>query len=241
MYYIEIHSVEGIKEYFDNGGDPNEVIDGIPLFTTMVEMYLRSPVFKECIKLFIDQGLVFEDKALLAVLSDDAEILKEELGKNKNIVNKRYSIFNNTFTSLENSTLLHYCAEYNHPECAKVLVAHGADVNAQAGLDGNGFGGHTPIFHAVAQHNNNSIDMLHFLLENGADPLHSIKGLIWGKGYEWETFIPALNPLSYAMMGLLPQIHRDPEMIAGNISMLLKYAYGIDYELPNVPNVYLNS
>jgi len=240
LYDIEVHSTEGIKRYFNNGGSPNEVHNGVPLFTTMVEMYLRSSRFKECIRVFIEFGLNFTDKALLAVLSDDSEKLQEEIKADGNIANKRYSVFNNTFTPLTGATLLHYCAEYNHVKCAKVLMQGGADANAEANLDENGFGGHTPIFHAVCQHNNNSVEVLHFLIEHSADVLITVKGLIWGKGYEWETFVPAVNPISYTMMGLLPQIHRDQAMIAGNISLLLKYAYGIEYVLPNIPNAYLN-
>ncbi|MEO8402982.1 MAG: ankyrin repeat domain-containing protein [Chitinophagaceae bacterium] len=241
LYDIEVHSVEGIKNYFTNGGDPNESINNVPLFTTMVEMYQRSPRFKECVKLFIDHGLNFDDEALLAVLADDAVKLESLISADKNIVNKRYSKHNNTFTSLSDTTLLHYCAEYNHVDCAKILISHGADTNARAGVDENGFGGHTPIFHTVAQNGNNSIDMLHLLAENGADLLLTLKGLIWGKGYEWETFIPSISPISYAMMGLLPQMHRNPLQIADNISLLLNFAYKMEYKLPNIPNKYLKS
>ena len=81
--------------------------------------------------------------------------------------------------------------------------------------------------------------MLHFLLENHADLSHTVKGLIWGRGYEWETFIPAVNPISYAMMGLLPMMHRRQDTVAEVVSLLIKYAYEIDYKPPNVPNAYL--
>ena len=81
--------------------------------------------------------------------------------------------------------------------------------------------------------------MLQFLLENKADLTHTVKGLIWGKGYEWETFIPAVNPISYAVMGLLPQMHRKEKTIADVVSLLIKHAYGIDYMPPNVPCKYL--
>jgi hypothetical protein len=121
-----------------------------------------------------------------------------------------------------------------------MLLRHGADINAKAALDGNGFGGHTPIFHTVNQILNNSEEMLHFLLENGADLSVTVKGLIWGQGYEWETFIPAVNPISYAMMGLLPQMHRKDVIVTETVSLLLKYAYNIDYIPGNVPNKYLN-
>lgn len=81
--------------------------------------------------------------------------------------------------------------------------------------------------------------MLLFLLEHAADLSITVKGLVWGKGYEWETFIPAVNPISYAMMGSLPQMHRKEETVARVVSLLIKYAYGIDYTPANVPNAYV--
>lgn len=239
LYDIETHSADGIRRYFEQGGNPNEIHDGVPLFTTMVEMYLRSPWFKDCVQAFIDAGLNFDDQALLAVFIDDAEKLKELIGNDPAIISKTYSLYNNTYTPLTGGNLLHFCAEYNSVACAKALVAAGADVNVKAALDEHGFGGHTPIFHTVNQNLNNSADMLHFLLGNGADLQITVRGLIWGKGYEWETFIPAVNPISYAMMGFLPQMHRKEKTVAETVSLLIKYAYGIDYTPPNIPCKYL--
>jgi hypothetical protein len=241
LYDIEVHAAEGIRQYFEDGGNPNETHSGEPLFTTMVEMYTRTPRFKDCVKEFINAGLEFDDKAVLAVLADDADKLKENISNAPAIALNSYPLFNNTYTPLTGGTLLHLCAEYNSLACAQVLLACGADVNAKAGLDENGFGGHTPVFHTVNQNSNNSADMLNFLLANGADLSVTVKGLIWGKGYEWETFIPAINPVSYAMMGLLPQMHREEKIVAAVVSLLIKHAYGIDYTPPNVPCAYLKS
>jgi hypothetical protein len=240
LYAIEVHSIDGIYKYFEEGGSPNDILpDGMPLFTMMIEMYTRTPRFKDCVKAFINRGLEFEDKALLAVFTDDAKKLEEMVDKEPTLLSKTWSLFNNTYTPLTGGALLHFCAEYNSIGCAKVLVKHGADIDAKAGLDEYGFGGHTPIFHAVNQNSNNSTDMLQFLLENHADLAVTVKGLIWGKGYEWETFIPAVNPVSYAMMGLLPQMHRKQETVAQVVSLLIKHAYGINYTPTNVPNAYL--
>jgi hypothetical protein len=41
------------------------------------------------------------------------------------------------------------------------------------------------------------------------------------------------------MMGLLPQMHRDEKTVAGIVSLLLKYAYAINYTPQNVPCAYL--
>ncbi|MCQ6960185.1 ankyrin repeat domain-containing protein [Mucilaginibacter aquariorum] len=237
---IEIQSVTGIQECFDNGISPNDQFRGKPLIYEVLTEYPRGPKFKQCVKVFVDNGLQFEDKILLATLLDEAAWLNDQLKTEPQKINIRYSI-DCAFTPLHDVTLLHICAEYNHINCAKILVEHGADINAKAGYDEHGFGGHTPIFHTVNQHANASVDVMDFLLSRSVDLEITVKGLIWGKGYDWETFIPSVNPISYAMMGLLPQFQRKEDLIYANVSKLLKAAYGIDYLPENVPNKYLNS
>ncbi|MEO7394127.1 MAG: ankyrin repeat domain-containing protein, partial [Chitinophagaceae bacterium] len=153
-------------------------------------------------------------------------------------ISKKYSL-RCAYTPLHEVTLLHICAEFNHVACAEVLVNHGADINAAAGVDENGFGGQTPIFHTVNQNANQSIDMLHFLLSKDVETRITVPGLIWGNGYDWETLIPAVNPINYAMIGLLPQMHRDEITISQTVSILLKYTFKIDYISSNTPNTYL--
>jgi hypothetical protein len=153
----------------------------------MVEMYTRTPRFKDCVKAFVQAGLVFEHQSLLAVFLDDAEKLRRIIAESPDVIKESFSLFDNTYTPLLGATLLHYCAEYNAKDCGRLLIQSGADVNAKAGFDENGFGGHTPIFHTVNQNSNNSMDMLNILLEHSADLTRTVKGLIWGKGYEWET------------------------------------------------------
>ncbi len=237
---FEIHSVDGIKECFKNGVDPNQLYNDKPLIYTLINMYLRGPQFKNCIKAFVDFGLQFDDKVLLAVLLDDATSLDKLLTDNKALVFKKYSL-DCTFTPLYEASLLHICAEYNHLECVKTLVKHGADINAKAGIDNNCFGGQTPIFHTVNQYANTCIDVMKFLVYNNADLSLTIRGLIWGKGYEWESFIPSVNPISYAMMGLLRQFQRTEEQVYEVVSILLKAEHDINYFPPNVPNKYLKS
>ena len=235
---FETHSPSEIQKAFDNGISPNDVHNGKPLINSLIEMYTRGPRFKECIKVFVDNGLIFEDKALLAVLLDDAEMLNKILNKDKAAEKNNYT-FNGTFTPLKDVSLLHICAEYNHTNCASILVTHGADINVEAGIDENGFGGQTPIFHTVNQDANKSLDMLKFLLNHKANLDITVKGLIWGKGYDWETYIPSVNPISYAMMGLLRQFQRTEEDIYEVVQLLMKAKYGIEYPPLNIPNKYL--
>jgi Ankyrin repeats (3 copies) len=237
---FEIHSAEGIAECFENGIDPNREFDGKPLIYELINMYFRGTGFRECIKVFVDYGVEFEDPALLAVLLDDDVSLDSQMSENQALLTKKYSLAC-TFTPLFEASLLHICAEYNHLECAKVLIKHGADADAKAGIDENGFGGQTPIFHTVNQDANKCLDMLKYLVSNNADLELTVKGLIWGKGYEWETFIPSVNPISYAMMGLLRQFQRTEPQIYEVVSILQKARYEKDYFPTNVPNRYLKT
>lgn len=236
---IELHSVEGIRKCFEHGVSPNAPFRGEPLIYELTSEYTRSPRFKECVKAFVDRGLELEDKFLQAVLLDDAHTLDSLLEASPDSLNYRYTL-RCAYTPLFQVSLLHICAEFNHLNCAKVLVIRGIDINLKAGVDEHGFGGQTPIFHTVNQNSNQSVDMMGYLLSLGADLELTVPGLIWGKGYEWETFIPAVNPISYAMMGLLPQMHREEKTVSMIVSDLLRTAYGIEYTSPNIPNAYLN-
>jgi Ankyrin repeat len=240
IYAIEIHSAEGIRECFSGGLNPNISYKGRPLFDELTGQYLRGSQFKACVKAFVDYGLNFPDETLLAVLLDDAAALANYLAIDSSIVDRRYSM-KSAFTPLHEVTLLHICAEFNHVSCAELLMQHDADINAFAGVDENGFGRQTPIFHTVNQILNQSAEMLRLLLSREADLQHTVAGLIWGKQYDWETFIPSVNPISYAMMGLLPQMHRNEKMVAETVSLLMQKAYGIAYSAANVPNRYLQA
>lgn len=236
---IELHSVQGIKTCFEHGVNPNDLFRKQPLIYELISEYTRTPRFRDCVKVFVDCGLHFEDGALLSVLLNDPIALAKEIVAKPDVVSLRYTL-KCAYTPLHEATLLHICAEFNHVECAEVLLEHGADINARAGIDEYGFGAQTPIFHTVNQNSNNSADILSYLLTNSADLKITVAGIIWGRGYAWETLIPAVNPVSYAMMGLLPQMHRDERVVSQVVSTLLKHSYGIEYTPGNVPNAYLH-
>ena len=46
-------------------------------------------------------------------------------------------------------------------------------------------------------------------------------------------------PLSYLMMGLLPQMHRDEAVIQETIVYLIQHKFNVVYPLINVPKIYL--
>ncbi|HEY9044818.1 MAG TPA: hypothetical protein VIN08_02940 [Ohtaekwangia sp.] len=237
---IELHSIEGIRACFAKGVSANAVFRNEPLLYELTSEYTRTPRFKECVKAFVDHGLVFDDGVLLAVLLNDAPALSQHLQHNPAAAFSKYTL-RCAYTPLHEASLLHICAELNHVACAEVLVQAGVPVNIAAGIDEHGFGGQTPIFHTVNQNSNNSAAMMQFLLEKSADLKLTVPGLIWGKGYPWETLIPSVNAISYAMMGLLPQMHRDERTTVKTVAILLKQAYGIEYTPRNIPNDYLQN
>lgn len=69
-------------------------------------------------------------------------------------------------------TLLHMAVEFCDMEMVEWLLERGADVNAPAGTDPEGYGGWTPLFHAMASLHvpRDFTHMADLLLEHGADP-----------------------------------------------------------------------
>src|SRR5436190_24262903 len=88
---FELHNPDDIKACFENGIDPNQILDDKPLIYGLINMYSRGPMFKQCVIAFVDHGSQFEDKVLLAVLLDDATTLDCLLTADKNALTKKYS------------------------------------------------------------------------------------------------------------------------------------------------------
>ena len=144
-----------------------------------------------------------------------------------------------SFTSLVDVSLLHVAAEYGNLNAARALIELGADVNAAAGVDEYGLNGHTPLFHTVNSNGNRSVPIMRLLVEAGADCDVRLDGIHWGKGYEWETTFFDVTPISYAQIGLMPQVHRNESDIYSNIKFLLEASGRKIPPLDNVPNRYL--
>lgn len=235
---IELHDPYKIDNLFKKGLDPHSIIDGKSLIEHLIWMYTRSERFTECVDIMRTNGVSFPDQMLAYLLVDDPFGFSNFLKKNPDGLSVKYT-FSSAYTPLEEAGLLHLCSEFNLIRCMRVLLDYDMDVDELAGMDSYGFGGQSALFHAVNQNSNASSDAMELLLEYHADPLLSVKGIIWGKDLPWETFIPAVNPISYAMMGLLPQMHRNEKTITEVVSILIKKAWAVDYRSSNIPNQYL--
>jgi hypothetical protein len=236
---FEVHSPEAIRQAIAVGASPTARIKGKTPIDSLIEGYLRSPRFADCIRALTEAGASFEDPHLEALLLDDASALERLLRvQGPPGLNRRLRV-PCAFTSCEGVSPLHVCAEFNSARCARVLLDAGADPNARADLDADGFGGQTPIFHCVNSILNYCRPTLELLAEAGADLDVRVKGLLWGRGADWETLVLDVTPISYAQCGLYAQFHRREADVYGNLGYLYQKRYGTELQAPNVPNRYL--
>jgi hypothetical protein len=140
---FEVHSPADIKSAVDAGISPVRLIKGKRPIDCLIESYLRSPRFPDCIRVMLAASAQIGDSLLEALLLDDAPALSAQIGDDPTLVARRLTVLT-AFTSCRRVTALHLCAEFNSIKCAKPLIDSGADVNASALVDTPGFGGHTP-------------------------------------------------------------------------------------------------
>jgi len=235
---FEAHSPEKIRAVLKAGRSPTELIKGKTPMVCLIEMYLRSSWFRDCVRVMLEGGAVIEDPVLQAVLLDDAIALRR-LMKSPRFKTERKFDLDCTFTPLKGATALHICAEYNSLKCAAALIKAGANVNARAAVDADGFGGHTPIFHTVNSHDNYSRPMMQLLAKAGAKLDVRLRGLVWGSGFAWETALFDVTLLSYTQCGLHKQFQRGERDIYSNLAYLYRKLNGARAPVRNVPNRYL--
>lgn len=234
----ELHSLDRLHAVLAAGLDARAPIDGQSAITWLTGMYTRSDRFAACLRLLLEHGARPDDPLAVPVLLNDPEAITAAARQMPAYVRHRVTM-TSAFTPLSGVSLLHVAAEFGHAEAAGALLALGADVNDRAAVDADGLGGHTPLFHTVNAHADRSRPVTRLLLEAGAAADARVAGLVWGRGFEWETALFDLTPVSYAQLGSLPQMHRDERQIAGTVRLLLAAAGRPVPPLSNVPNRYL--
>jgi len=231
---FEYHSPERIREALRAGASATELIKGKTPMMSLIEMYTRSSAFADCVKVLLEAGASVGDPFLEAILLDDAS------GLDRFDIGRRFHL-ECTYTSLHGVSALHVCAEYNSVSCARRLLELGLDVNTRADIDSEGLGGHTPLFHTVNSNRNYCRPMMELLVDAGADLSLRLDGLVWAGGFDWETVVYEVTPLSYAQCGLFRQFHRTEQDVYSNIEFLYRKKYGRAPIIRNVPNKYLAS
>ncbi|MBO7744342.1 ankyrin repeat domain-containing protein [Paenibacillus sp. MWE-103] len=178
---------DGIRLMIDLGADPDvrhRTSQGrlhSPL-GFILGAYARNPRHKHaCLEVLFNAGVPLEDTPLMAFHRGRIDLLEEHVRCDPDLVRRRFqsediyrpeSGFDMAMalTPIEGTTLLHLALEYDEFDIANWLLDHGADINARAAVDTDGYGGHTPLFHAVAAVLSPTDIRTRFLLDRGADP-----------------------------------------------------------------------
>jgi hypothetical protein len=152
-----------------------------------LETYARNPKGKHAVmEIFARQGYQFPDTPMMAFHRGDVERLKDFLRRDPDLMERRFSCVEihppelgcatdgrsgMHWTPIDGTTLLHLAIDFDEDEIFEFLLAQGADVNARAKLDAEGFGGHTPLFNTVVSHGSHQGAMARRLLERGASTI----------------------------------------------------------------------
>jgi ankyrin repeat protein len=176
---------QSLRWLMAHGADPRLVSKdyGTPL-SMVVGTYSRNARGKHaCLEAFEEAGFLLPDTPVMALHRGRLDLLGSHLDRDPSLLSKQFSaveIFpaevgvdegsGLTTTPLDGATLLHIAAEMQDLDVAKWLIDRGADVNARAAVDAEGFGGQTPLYHTVVVMGPKTADMARLLLESGADP-----------------------------------------------------------------------
>ena len=157
----------------------------------LLETYSRDPKGKhECLEVFAKHGIELPDTPPMAVHRGRIDLVEEHLRRDPRVLTRRFSheeIYLPALgchadhslalhgTPLAGTTLLHLCVDNDEIEMARWMIERGADVNAKADVDADGFGGHTALFGCVVSQPyrvglRRDDAFARLLLDHGADP-----------------------------------------------------------------------
>ncbi|MDP3739844.1 MAG: ankyrin repeat domain-containing protein [Hyphomonadaceae bacterium] len=188
-------SASGTAFVFEIGGRAvDEAGRRLAPVDVVLETDSRKPLAKHAIlEMYVQHGLELLDTPVMALHRGRIDLLEKHLNADPGMLSRQFrweeiyppemgchdEVLATHGTPLRGATLLHMCCDYDELDIAEWLIARGADANAKAAVDADGFGGHTPLFNAVVSqhhfwmnHSNGppSTDFAKLLLEHGADP-----------------------------------------------------------------------
>jgi Ankyrin repeat len=186
----ETQNGEGLALLLELGADlTDEHGDRLAPVALILETYGRNPTGKhKCLEFVVRQGVVLPDTPPMAVHRGRADLLESHLARDSQLLTRTFShedIYPPALgchadhslalcgTPLDGATLLHLCVDFDEIDLARWLIDRGADVNACAAIDAEGFGGHTALFGTVVTqpiHLRRTDEFARLLLDAGADP-----------------------------------------------------------------------
>ena len=223
-----------LRWLLENGADPKRVSARYGgALSMLLCTYGRDAAGKHaCLELLAGAGYEIPDTPALALHRGRTDLLEAHLRRDSGLLGRRFTeaeIYppelgiqpgdGLTATPTAGGTLLHLAIEYDDLDTAAWLVARGADVNARAAVDEEGFGGHTPLYHAVVTLGRRDDAKARFLLERGADPnarttlRKQLRDMGDAEKERLHTFHD-VTPIAYARAFLEPRWVSEPALAA---------------------------
>jgi Ankyrin repeat len=182
---LETFAPRTLKWLLDRGADLH-VPNCCPIEMLTCIYSRRAKEKNACLEIVGAAGFVLADTPVMALHRGRLDLLQEHLDRDPSLLERRFThgeIFFNRdgapgdaypATPVSGGTLLHLALEFDDIDVARWLIERGADVNARAALDAEGFEGHTPLFHTVvnlaAPMGRGDDSKARLLLDHGADP-----------------------------------------------------------------------
>jgi ankyrin repeat protein len=184
---LEAFSPRTLKWLIDRDADLHAAARYCCPIEMLTCIYMRRPKDKSaCLEIVGAAGFALPDTPVMALHRSRLDLLQEHLDRDPLLLERRFT-YGEVFykhdgapgdaypaTPVSGGTLLHLALEFDDIDVARWLIERGADVNARAAIDADGFKGHTPLFHTVV---NLAPAMGLFddskarlLLDQGADP-----------------------------------------------------------------------
>ncbi len=164
----------------------NDRGDRLAPLALVLGTYCRNSARKHAVlDIFAQQGYVLPDTPIMALHRGQIDRLAAHLARDPALLARRFAATEiyppelgcaqdrdggMHWTPIAGGTLLHLAIDFHEHEIFEWLVARGADVNARAAVDAEGFGGHTPLFNCVVCGLTRDPTMTRALLDRGASP-----------------------------------------------------------------------
>jgi hypothetical protein len=190
---LELFAPRTLKYLMDHGADLQAAAKyGCPIEMLTCIYTRRAKDKAACLEIVNAAGFALPDTPVMALHRSRLDLLQEHLDRDASLLERRFTYGEVFFkhdgtpgdaypaTPVSGGTLLHLALEFDDIDVARWLIERGADVNARAASDAEGFGsaggggGHTPLFHTVVNlasgmglHDDSKARLL---LDHGADP-----------------------------------------------------------------------
>jgi hypothetical protein len=203
MGACEALKAEGLRFVAELGGPiADENGNRLAPLAMILQTYSRNPPGKhEMLELLVRRGYELPDTPIMAFHRGDIAQLEQHLRRDPRLLERRFTLAEiypaecgcdgtgMHWTPIDGTTLLHLAFDFHETAIVAWLLARGADANARASVDNDGFGGHTPLFNAVVCGPWHHEEPTRLLLQSGAskDARASLrKFLDWVEEPRWH-------------------------------------------------------